>query len=129
MIKRFSDNTMLVTGGAATPKPVKEFDSGKRVCEFGVAADYLDGATVWVNVKAWGLLADKAAVIQKGDQVLVTGRYEERTTDDGKVFKSCIADAIVGIAPRGDAYDPPQESEAEVRARMGIGEDTDELPF
>lgn len=128
MVKRFSDNTMIVTGGAATPKPIKEFDSGKRVCEFGVDADYRDGATVWVNVKAWGLLADKAAAIQKGDHVLVTGRYEERQTDDGKVFKSCIADAIVGIVQRGDAYEPPAETDAEVRARMGVGGD-DELPF
>lgn len=129
MIRRFSDNTMFVTGGVGNVRGVKEFDSGKRVLEFGVAGDYRDGATVWVNVKAWNHLADKAVHVTKGDQVLVTGRYEERTTDDGKVFKACIADAVVGLTPRSDAYEPPTESDAEVRARMGVGEDDGELPF
>lgn len=124
MIKRFSDNTMLVTGGAAAPKPVKKFDSGKQVCEFGVAADYKDGQTVWCNVKAWGYMADVAARVRKGDQVFVTGLYEERTGNDGKVFKSCVADAIIGAAPAGEAYDTPTES----MPTMPAGEE-DELPF
>lgn len=127
MIKRFSDNTMIVTGGAANNKGIKEFASGKRVCEFGVAADYRDGATVWCTVKAWGLLADKAAAVQKGDQVLVTGRYEERTTDDGKVFKACVADAIVGVQPHGDAYEAPEYG-GEAGAGSMPGAD-DELPY
>ncbi len=123
MIKRFSDNTMLVTGGASAPKPVKKFDSGKQVCEFGVAADYKDGQTVWCNVKAWGYLADTAARVRKGDQVCVTGRYEEQEKD-GKVWKSCVADAIIGAAPAGEAYDTPPES----MPTMPAGEE-DELPF
>jgi hypothetical protein len=124
MIKRFSDNTMLVTGGAAEPKPVKTFESGKRVCEFGVAADYKDGQTVWCNIKAWGYMADVAARVRKGDQVFVTGRYEENEKD-GKVYKACVADAIIGASgaeheQHGDAYEPGAPSTA--------GAD-DELPF
>lgn len=123
MIKRFQDNTMFVTGGAAAPKPVKKFDSGKQVCEFGVAADYKDGQTVWCNVKAWGYLADTAARVRKGDQVFVTGRYEEQEKD-GKVWKSCIADAIIGAPVAGEAYDTPQE-----QAPAAGYDDGDSLPF
>ena len=121
MLKRFQDNTMIVTGGAAEPKAVKKFDSGKQVCEFGVAADYKDGATVWCNIKAWGYMADVAARVRKGDNVMVTGRYEERTTDEGKIFKSCIADAIIGASAAGEAYDTPHDDAPPL--------DDDELPF
>lgn len=124
MIKRFQDDSMIVTGGVGNNKGVKKFDSGKQVCEFGVAADYKDGTTVWCNVKAWGYLADTAARIRKSDQVIVTGRYEERKTDDGKIFKACIADAIIGAAPAGEAYDTQPE-----QMPTSTGGDDDELPF
>ena len=123
MLKRFQDNTMIVAGAVGNVKGGPEFQSGKRVGEFGGAADFKEGATVWCNIKAWGFLADVAARVRKGEQVIVTGRYEERTTDDGKVFKSCIADAIIGSAPAGDAYEAPADSPA-----APSGSD-DELPF
>jgi hypothetical protein len=123
MLKRFQDNTMIVSGGVGNNKGVKQFDGGKQVCEFGVAADYKDGGTIWCNVKAWGYLADTAARIRKGDQVIVTGRYEEREKD-GKVFKACIADAIIGAAPAGEAYDTQPE-----QVPVLTGGDNDEMPF
>ena len=124
MIKRFPDNGMLVSGTAGNVKDIKTFDSGKQVGEFSVNADYRDGAAVWVTVKAWGSLADTAARVRKGDCVLVTGRYSEREYN-GKTYKECIADCIIGALPAGEALDPPVMPDEDGFTDVG----DDELPF
>ncbi len=58
--------------------------------------EWTDGDTQWVQVKAWGRLAENmAASIRKGDSLLVTGNYrmEEYTNDEGVTFKTAVVHA------------------------------------
>jgi len=128
MIRRFGDGAMLVSGTAGNVKDIKTFDSGKRVGEFSVNADYKDGATVWVTVKAWGPLSDTAARVRKGDSILVTGRYSEREYN-GEIYKECIADCILGAQPEGEALDPPVPHAGDPAPDGFEDVDDDELPF
>lgn len=128
MIRRFGDGAMLVSGTAGNVKAVKTFDSGKRVGEFSVNADYRDGAAVWVTVKAWGYLADTSARVCKGDSVLVTGRYNEREYN-GEIYKECIADCIIGAQPEGEALDPPAPPVGDSTLDGFEDVDNGELPF
>ncbi len=120
---------MIASGTVGINNGIKTTVNGKTYCTFSVAAGRENNETVWVNCKAWGNIALIADPLQKGDCVAVYGRLEERDYD-GRHYKTLVADCIIpSPIPVGDAYEPPQESEAEVRARMGIGEETDELPF
>lgn len=58
--------------------------------------EWVDGDTQWVQVKAWGALAENmAASIRKGDAVMVTGtfRHDEYTNDEGQQFKTAVVHA------------------------------------
>lgn len=62
--------------------------------------EWSDGPTTWINVTAWGALADNIATsLRSGDHVLVTGREETSTykKKDGTVSDPrtvLIADAV-----------------------------------
>ena len=125
MIERFPGNRVFASGTAGNIKPVKIFDSGKRMVEFSINADYKDGAAEWVSVKAWNQLADMAARIQKGDCVVVTGRNDRREYN-GKIYESLVADCIVGgSVVLGDAAEPPAYQPGVQQTE----ELEDELPF
>lgn len=120
---------MIASGTVGSNNGTKTTKTGKTYCTFSIAAARENNETVWVNCKAWGNIALIADTLQKGDCVAVYGRLEERDYD-GRHYKTLVADCIVpSPIPVSDAYEPPQESEAEVRARMGVGEEADELPF
>ncbi len=90
--------------GNAGDKP-QLWDNGTRpFARVNVASTYrirqegewTDGETQWVQVKAWGRLAENmAASIRKGDSLLVTGTYrmEEYTNDEGATFKTAVVHA------------------------------------
>lgn len=120
---------MIASGYVGSNYGIKTTQTGKQYATFSIAADRENNETVWVNIKAWRNLALIADALQKGDYVLATGRYEE-SDYNGKHYKTLVADCVVpSPIPVGDAYEPPQESEAEARARMGVGEDEESLPF
>lgn len=129
MIQRFQSGNMIASGYVGSNNGIKTTQTGKQYATFSIAADRRDNETVWVTIKAWRNLALIVDALQKGDYVLATGRYEV-SEYNGKTYKTLVADCIVpSPIPVSDAYEPPQESEAEVRARMGVGEEADELPF
>lgn len=58
--------------------------------------EWTDGDTQWLQIKAWGNLAENiAASIRKGDAVMVTGtfRHDTYTNDDGVVHKTAVIHA------------------------------------
>ena len=119
----------IASGTVGSNNGIKTTVNGKTYCTFSVAAARENNETVWVNCKAWSNIALIADTLQKGDCVAVFGRLEE-SDYNGKHYKTLVADCIIpSPIPVNDAAEPPQESEAEVRARMGIGEESDELPF
>ncbi len=61
-----------------------------------IDGEWVDGETQWMQVKAWGRLAENiAASIRKGDAVIVTGtfRHEEYTNDEGVQYRTAVVHA------------------------------------
>src|SRR5699024_475455 len=79
-------------------------------CRIRQEGEWTDGETQWVQVKAWGRLAENmAASIRKGDSLVVTGTYrmEEYTNDEGATFKTVDVHAgCVGFDPRRTRHRP-----------------------
>lgn len=87
--------------GNAGDKP-QLWDSGARpFARVNVAStlrirqgdEWTDGDTQWIQVKAWGKLAENmAASIRKGDALIVTGnfRMEEYTNEQGVTYKTAV---------------------------------------
>lgn len=84
-------DSVLVIAGNITRDPELRFTtSGRAVASFGVAVNRRfqrngewEESVSFVNVVAWGDLGDHAAAsLRKGDRVLVTGRYDQRTYED-----------------------------------------------
>ncbi len=72
------NNTWHIIGYAGTEPQVQEF-SGSRVAKFSIAVkEYkAEGAesTMWVDVEAWGAMADRVTTLVKvGRELALTGR-------------------------------------------------------
>ena len=86
------DNNTTITGNAGGEPELRFTPGGQAVCSFGVAVsrrwynkktDDWDEETSWIDVTAWGDLAENAAdSIGKGDRVTVTGRLNQRSWED-----------------------------------------------
>ena len=78
-------NQITVCGNIGEPKMMFT-KGGKAVLSFGLATNRKindEQVTVWHNIKCWDTLAENlAAVIAKGDRLLVTGRIDVETWDD-----------------------------------------------
>ena len=98
--------------------------------------EWTDGPTQWLQVKAWGPLAENvAASIRKGDSVIVTGVYrmEEYTNGEGTTYKTAvvIASAIgfdlrrtraQAVKLRTDAEPTSQTHGSQTQETGGAGE-------
>lgn len=83
-------NSTVITfaGHLADTPELRLTPSGRAVAKVRVAVNsryqngdgaWIDGATSWHTVQAWGALAEHlAASVAKGDRVLVHGRLEQR---------------------------------------------------
>jgi single-strand DNA-binding protein len=87
---------ITISGNCADVPALRFTPDGKATARMRVAVseryqntsgEWVDGATSWHTVLAWGALAEHAAQsITKGDRVLVHGRLAQReyTTDSGE---------------------------------------------
>lgn len=116
---------IVIDGRLVADSELRFTQQGKAVCSFRVAASdsKKDDAGNWntteqifINVTLWDAEAEAAAeVLQKGDQVIVTGRIYEREyeTREGEKRKSLevkfptVAKKIVG--KRADRSQPAQQ--------------------
>jgi single-strand DNA-binding protein len=84
-----NDTYMTIIGNVVAPPRMRVTKSGHSVTNFRVASTsrrfdteqgrYVDNATLYVNVTCWRALAENVALsLQKGQPVIVTGRYYSR---------------------------------------------------
>ena len=91
-----SDFNQCLIGGKLGKEPeYRETRSGKGFCKFSIANDQSykrkdgewENTTIWVNCVMWGggarLFAD---MYGKGDSVVVMGKWDTNTDNDGKVW-------------------------------------------
>jgi single-strand DNA-binding protein len=96
-LEDFMNSTTVTFAGHLADSPELRFTpQGRAVARVRVAVNsrfqnaegaWVDGATSWHTVQAWGALAEHLAEsVTKGDRVLVHGRLEQReyTTEAGE---------------------------------------------
>lgn len=137
--------TIQIDGRLVADSELRFTQSGKAVCSFRVAASdsKKDDAGNWqtteqifVSVSLWEAEAEAAAeVLQKGDQVIVTGRIYEREYEnrEGEKRKSLemkfptVAKKIVG--KRTDRGQAPQQQAPVNDPWAASGAVDDQPPF
>lgn len=99
-------NRVQIMGNLGKDPEIKVTNSGKAVARLSVAVNrkYTDSQgeekqyTEWVNVVAWGKLAEAAGnELQKGDYVYAEGRYSTRSyekNDETRYFTEVVASVI-----------------------------------
>ena len=105
-------------------------ESGTTLCQFAIAhtRSFQRGGewqkeTTFLDIKAWGAVAEKAATLNKGDEVIVSGRLtqERWTAPDGSARSriALIADKVVATGvPKAVASTASRHTQ-----------DDDDLPF
>ena len=92
-------NQMIIIGNLGGDAEVKDTKNGNLLAKFSVAVNKKgkDGqeSTTWVNVQAWGKLAESCHNLKKGNRVVVIGEYISNaymtTAGEKKYFNSLNA--------------------------------------
>lgn len=92
-------NQMIIIGNLGGDADVKDTKNGNLLAKFSVAVNKKgkDGqeSTTWVNVQAWGKLAESCRNLKKGNRVVVIGEYVSNaymsTAGEKKYFNSLNA--------------------------------------
>lgn len=99
-------NRVQIMGNLGKDPEIKVTNGGKTVARLSVAVNrkYTDSQgeekqqTEWVNVVAWGKLAEAAGnELQKGDYIYAEGRYSTRSyekNDETRYFTEVVANVI-----------------------------------
>lgn len=107
-------NRVQIMGNLGKDPEIKVTNGGKTVARLSVAVNrkYTDSQgeekqyTEWVNVVAWGKLAEAAGnELQKGDYVYAEGRYSTRSyekNDETRYFTEVVASVIARPIGNGD---------------------------
>lgn len=107
-----SEAQIMVRGNVGRAPEIKFTKSGLAYCRFSVAVtervkegdEYVDGDTTWYEVTCWRTLAeDVAETVQKGQRVVVGGRFKlEKWAGDDEVERTTAAVTAdwVGVTPR-----------------------------
>jgi hypothetical protein len=131
---KFSNGNVMVTGNVTKEPELKYVGEKHRaVVGFSIAAGKReDGTTIFINLKAWGRLAEYASVAKKGDAVCAIGRVESREYN-GKTYSDLVCDWLnIAGAVANNAYAPkPQEYPPAIDANFTELDDMDDgsLPF
>lgn len=90
-------NQMIIIGNLGGDAEVKDTKNGNLLAKFSVAVNKKgkDGqeSTTWVNVQAWGKLAESCRNLKKGNRVVVIGEYvinAHKTTTGEKKYFNCL---------------------------------------
>lgn len=102
-------NTVQITGNLAKDPIIRATKTGKAVASFSVGVskritkqngDILD-LTDWVNVTAWGKLAEAAGnELTKGSYVFIEGRYATRSYDAPNGQRRYITEVVANMIAR-----------------------------
>lgn len=72
---------------------------GSSLCTFSLRVDETEESgekrAKWLNCKCWHRLAKTAALLEKGDLVLVAGKLEQSTGKDGKTYTNLVCEMVV----------------------------------
>jgi len=75
----------------------KELESGKKVAEFSMAVNHLDGKTFWLKVVAWDEMAEKVKDLSQGDFIKIAGKIKTEQWEKDGEKKSQEVITIKGI--------------------------------
>lgn len=94
-------NTVQITGNLAKDPVIRATKTGKAVASFSVGVrangDILD-LTDWVNVTAWGKLAEAVGnELTKGNYVFIEGRYSTRSYDTPDGQRRYITEVVANM--------------------------------
>lgn len=102
-------NTVQITGNLAKDPIIRATKTGKAVASFSVGVskritkqngDILD-LTDWVNVTAWGKLAEAAGnELIKGSYVFIEGRYSTRSYDTPDGQRRYVTEVVANMIAR-----------------------------
>ena len=102
-------NTVQITGNLAKDPVIRVTKTGKAVASFSVGVskkitkangDTLD-LTDWVNVTAWGKLAEAVGnELTKGSYVFIEGRYATRSYDTPDGQRRYITEVVANMIAR-----------------------------
>lgn len=140
-------NRVQIMGNLGKDPEIKVTSSGKAVARLSVAVNrkYTDPQggekqyTEWVNVVAWGKLAEAAGnELQKGDYVYAEGRYSTRSyekNDETRYFTEVVASIIARPIGSKEKEKPVTKFTDFGQAEYEPGEvpkkeyDQDDIPF
>ena len=90
-------NYALVEGKLGKDPVVRTTNTGKMVASFSVATTEKVGdkeQTEWLNIVAWGKLAERCDALQKGSTVFVQGRIATRSWEGNDGVKRYITEIV-----------------------------------
>jgi len=138
-----SVNKVILIGRLGKDPELKYTPGGRAVCNFSLATDrrwtgqdgQKDKSTTWHNIVAWAKQAEvMKEYLQKGKEVYIEGRIDNRSYEDKDGNKRYISEVVVErfqfIGSRADAGAAPQEAPADASSPASGGTEEDEdLPF
>lgn len=140
-------NRVQIMGNLGKDPEIKVTNGGKTVAKLSVAVNrkYTTPQgeekqyTEWVNVVAWGKLAEAAGnELKKGDYVYAEGRYSTRSyekNDETRYFTEVVANVIARPIGSGEKEKPVTKFTDFGQASYEPGEipkkeyDQDDIPF
>lgn len=112
-------NSVNISGRLTANPELKYTTSQKAVVSLSIATDVGYGdqkRTIYPEVQAWTHTAEFIAdYAKKGQEIMITGRYDEQTWDDketGKKRRKAIivaSDVVLGRLPRGEETSAPAQ--------------------
>jgi len=127
-------NLTILSGNVGSVPDVVNLDNGTKIASFSLATNenYKDKSgnwiehTEWHNIKCFGYVAEKAAKIEKGAKVLISGKLKtESWENDGqKKYKTVV------IADKLEMTAKTQSVTSDTPADYGQSNDVeDDFPF
>ncbi len=132
MVTKLKDGSCMAAGTVTRDAEMKHVgEKNRAVTSFSIAAGKRqDTTTIYVNVKAWGRLAEYAQGIRKGDAVCAVGRIEEREYN-GKTYSDLVCDWLNCPTMTSGKAAPAPAPAAQTRADgfSDLEDDDGDLPF
>jgi single-strand DNA-binding protein len=136
-------NKILLTGNLGRDAEMRYTPSGKQVANFSIAVTekYTDGAgekqekTIWVNLTAWGKLAEFAnTYLKKGAKVLIEGRLENPyaySNHDEPAASNQVTVQTVEVVkwPKDSEPEQPEDRGPIATGLPVLADVADDLPF
>jgi len=131
-------NKVMLIGNLGRDPEMRYTPSGRPVTTYSVASSRswktADGETrsetEWVNIVAWGSLAEICnQYLQKGQQVYIEGRLQTRRWEDDEGNKRSTTEVVAReMIMLGDRRDRQEDNQDEDGGAYG-DEEGDEFPF